>query len=808
MTRQRLGAPASRWQAALRAAQTTQTSRQDACSSTGFQPVGLRSMGILPMFRHGLEARATQSRQDAGAPSRCRVIAHATAFLLLFSFSSFSSYSSLPASAATAHLAGPVGIFDLRYTLDYDYADPAQRKLAWDDCHAVATLQGIVNRDAPRLYIHYIMTTKPAKDAKPAKGAPKTAPQAAERDVDAYWWNKYSQPGEWLDGCQTVTYKTIEDLVAAYRSFINGVVLYDPNVASTSNVASSIAGIENLIAIRYDPSPTSLYTRLVLSPDGPRLPVKVRLLNPDGTSMFTGTGTIPPAPDTLGNAGVPPADEGRPDSRPILPLATCHLPLRATARPSTGSAKCDPYIWFIENYLKKGKCNTAFAGYYIDQFWLQAKSANKTQHTLTNHDFFVSQKAFFYDLSPFETTASDDPTQPPGTDYAVYNELLRLAYEQNNVMGASSSQTREQDAPAPLSGAAAPTVNCKPGTVNRGGSAAPFLHVGGYPPWFAKYSDTPAGKAEPKTIRLLGAYNAILDADAPGIGAIANCSFWQHFPTDASYPQPWTTRDALQKRGLLTPDGKVNFANRDFIIFYVGCFDNPAWTSRNTLTIWDDPNRGKLPLMWCVSPIIEQRAPQVLHYWRHTATPNDYFTAGDNGAGYTSVGQLQAPRISGLPDGCDAWAAHCKPYYEKWGLSVTGFIINTFAPPLGPKLLDAFQSFSPNGIVPNGDGVPVAALHKNMPILRGNVSLTNTKTTLDEAARRVVANVKTRRPFHFHWFRAVNMSPTWYVELMDKVHALNPNIVLLDAPSYFELLRIWLEQNEAKIPNPKIPNPK
>ena len=62
-----------------------------------------------------------------------------------------------------------------------------------------------------------------------------------------------------------------------------GVVVYDSKVASTSNIASSVAGIENLIAVRYDISPNSLYTRLVLQ--GPKLAVKCWLVNKDGSSF-------------------------------------------------------------------------------------------------------------------------------------------------------------------------------------------------------------------------------------------------------------------------------------------------------------------------------------------------------------------------------------------------------------------------------------------------------------------------------------------------------------------------------------------
>ena len=82
---------------------------------------------------------------------------------------------------------------------------------------------------------------------------------------------------------------------------INGAVVYDPKVYATSNVASTVAGVENLLPIRFDPVPDSLYSQLVTG--GPKLAVKVWLVNADGSSRFTGRGTIPdwePAIDWIG----------------------------------------------------------------------------------------------------------------------------------------------------------------------------------------------------------------------------------------------------------------------------------------------------------------------------------------------------------------------------------------------------------------------------------------------------------------------------------------------------------------------------
>jgi len=601
-----------------------------------------------------------------------------------------------------------IGIFDLSYTLLTDLSTEEGLNTSWDDVHTVATLQGIVNRNEPRLFVFFV--------------------KEKQYDIDAYWWNKYRAEGEWLAGKDTIQYHTIEALFDAYKPCIKGAVVYDENVASTSNVASAVGGIENLVAIRFDPHPGSLYSRLILS--GPKLKVKKWLINRDGSPFFTGKGNIP-----------------------------------GTNRVSTGSLKNDPYIWFIENYLKKGKCNTEFAAYYIDQYWKKRpKAAPRNHHTLSNHDFFVSKQAFFFDLSPWgDEPATDDPDQTIGCDLETLKEFLSLAYNQNK--------------------------------------GEKICYIGGFPAWAYKYTMRANGKhddvpTEWEFSRIISAYNAMKDADAIGYGALANASFWQHFPLQPKYEQTWISHEELKQKGLLTEDGKVNINNRDFLIFYVGDYDASSWISQRTPSIWDDPNRGKIPLMWCVSPVLQERVPMVLHNFRKTATANDYFASADNGAGYLMPGMLQEPRdISGLPSGLNTWANHCKKYYDKWGLTITGFVIDGRAPGLNKDGLDCYASFSPNGIVPQK--VPLMMLHNNMPVLRADWDINNPDPV--KAAEIVVKRIKDRSSeTPFHWFRNILKSPTWYVNVMEEVTRQNQDIVLLDAPSFFELLRIYLHELEDK----------
>ena len=589
---------------------------------------------------------------------------------------------------------------NLRHLNQVNYADSAAVLAMWDELHAASTLQGIVNRKRPRLYVDYVMNGRTA--------------------IDQHWWNLYRRKGEWLAGRDTLTLYSVQEAVMHFAHELDGVVAYDSRVASTSNVASAVAGIDNLLALRYDSSAESLYSRLCMA--GPHLPVRVWLVNQDGTSLFTGEGTLP-------------------DCR----------------RASSGSLKCDPYLWFIEHYMKTGRCPGRCAGYYPDQMWRKTPTrVTRNHHQLTNHDFFVSRKGFFFDLSPWgDEPATDDPSQPVGTDLNTLREMLHLA--------------------------------------DSLGDGRKMCHIGGFPAWALKYTRRVGGKHEDVATewqfsQLISYYNAFKDADAIALGAQANSSFWQHFPLHKRYAQKRVGRKELQARGLLDADGRVD-TTRTYFIIYVGDYDAASWLSQMTPQLWDAPERGQLPMMWCISPVLAERVPHVMHYIRQTASPQDYFASADNGAGYMMPGTAEAQDLlEGTTRHIDAWEAHCRRFYRQWGLTLTGFIIDGNGPAMGTRSLDAYARFSPDGIVPQK--CQPASLHGSMPVLRADWDLVSNNP--HEAAQVLIDRIH-RSEVPFHWSRCILKSPAWYNEVVREACRLDPSIQLLDAPTYFALLRFWLQ---------------
>ena len=597
----------------------------------------------------------------------------------------------IPESKMPELKPGQVLWLDLNKFNSISTSDDVAIKNLWENIHLAVTLQGIVNREEPVMYLDYI--------------------KMSGVDLDQYWWDMYSAPGQWLAGKEKVVIYDPVKACELFRDKINGLVVYDPNVAATSCLASTIAGVEDLVAVRYDTTPGSLYNRLITHGFKP----KVWLVNDDGSSIFSG--------------------------------------------------KTEAYTWAIDNYLKTGKCNTEYAAYYLDQFWMKVPSnAVANHHQLTNHDFFVSHRSFFFDLSPWEDeVATDDPEGEVGADYRTLKKMLLEIYHHN-------------------------------------GEGNTFCHIGGFPAWPYKYTNhrNVGGSHAPtatewKFAEIIGEYNAFHDADAASYGAMANASFWQHFPLQAKYPQKWVTRDQLKAKGYLKADGKVDRSKR-YVLLYVGDYDAASWIYQTTYDIWDDANRGKVPMMWSVSPVLERRAPQAMHYMWTSATENDYFAAADNGAGYLNPGSLQTPRlISGLPDGMQQWAAHCKPLYDRWDITVTGFIIDGNAKGMTNAGFKAYATFSPNGIVPQKTP-SIGSLVDGMPVLRSGGSA---GTDVTQDAADIIWNTAQEHPeFPFYWFRAVLKKPSWYVQVKSLLDAKDPNIIWMSGPEYFELLRCYLEEEQ------------
>ena len=590
--------------------------------------------------------------------------------------------------------------FDARPLRQLDVRQPANAVQVWDTLHLLAALQGLANRQAPQFYLFYC--------------------NEFGIDTDQFWFDWLRQEDGWLKSSSVTPLPNVEACLRTFRTNFLGLVVYDSRVPATANLASTAAGCEDLLPVRYDPQPGSWYDLLVRQR---RWPVRLWLVNPDGSPKFKGSGLIP-------------------DS----------------SMPSTGSAKADAYLWALARYVKTGFCNPRFAGYYLDAFWLQQPTRGAADlHTLSNHDYFIARKAFFFDLSPWgDEKPNDDPYQPLGLDRRVFLEVLRSLH--NSARG-------------------------------------DLIKVGGFPPWPFKYtSHASAGKHEGVATewefsRLISQFNGYMEADAASLSALANASFYQHYPLRNRYPQPNAKRTPAdwKARGYLMANGRL--ANRLFVGHYVGDYDSPSWLYKAVPAFFRDPARGKIPLSWAFNPNLSDRVPQVLAYAYKQATTNDFFIAGDSGAGYLNPRGLTLRPESQLPSGLAKWQLHCQKHYGQWDMTISGFVLDGSAGASTDVEFAAYRTFSPDGLGTHFERGP--SLHLGIPTCPEQDLPDNVVAAADFIASQA-AQANTGPAFL--WARSILKSPQWYVDLSEQLRLKHPQarIEVVDPYTFFGLIKLHL----------------
>lgn len=275
---------------------------------------------------------------------------------------------------ANSGIAGVIRVVDY---VGY-HADDADEDRRYDNEKFLVSLQGLLNREGPCLYV---------RNQNPK-----------DKTLD-YWVYLRSREDGLLYGYKAEELGDRAALLDTYADELRqrGVVVWDPEVPATSNLAATVCGVEGYLPVMYSEAEDSLYHVLTT-----RYAVPVKC---DLCGRFTGTGTV-----------------------------------WETDIPSTGTAKLDAYTWALEKYLAPGKCSREYMAYMVDYFPISRFSTRKKwlndsiyETYLPDQDFLVMKKAFFVDLGMLrDEVAGDDPTQEPGADYRMLCRILKTQYDLNN----------------------------------------------------------------------------------------------------------------------------------------------------------------------------------------------------------------------------------------------------------------------------------------------------------------------------------------------------------------------------------------
>lgn len=608
----------------------------------------------------------------------------------------------------------------------------------------LATLQGIVNRTEPRIYL-----------------------LESEEEGKTTWLNDLNVP------------YTVEDdywnIVSKFKNEVKGIIVYDPAVPDSINVATTLAGVKDAVVASPELAKTltaAPYGLTVLDDLQGRFKNRMDAYNWEYDNLWNQTThrmLVGLSPDT--SIKIPP---GIPASFQTIAQETTQERDAKNRKvydldltPFLGQTSV--YLRFDDAFPQDGwgpavhEVTVKADGQVIAQFvpgtpeeepFLYDRQNSQLSSGSGGHRFADNDRYFVYRFTPPEgtkqLTASVDMwnqfkvsagnQQPPSSeqkepygylrDYAVANKAMVFWLDSN---------VPEQKAlfEKILSGV-------EPGT--------PYLG------WFSN--------------DVAGEFSGVEVTSSHGVVVLA--ADW--FSNMTVFSGTKLTESAPKTAQAPKLENKI------YVTYTFSEGDNLQYNEHRLRVLWDDPNRGKVPINWTSNPLLYDAAPAFLNYYYRTATANDQFIAGPSGAGYFYPNVWPENSFSD-------YLQRTFPYLKKTGMTIP-YVLNRIGGenvPMSDSVANAYQNqyHAPGLFLSWEDKHGVEVLPNGLPVstIQGIGTVQDGKNILQAAK----ANWDGQSPLFISLgVLAWSMTPTDIAALND---SLGSEFQAVTADQYFSLIR-------------------
>ncbi|PWW38621.1 MULTISPECIES: GxGYxYP domain-containing protein [Paenibacillus] len=558
----------------------------------------------------------------------------------------------------------------------------------------LGTLQGIVNREQPRIYLIESQEEGKLTWLKDIK-----VPYTLHQD---YW-----------------------EVFSAYRSEVKGMIVYDPQVPDSINVATTLAGLKNAVvaspelAAKLSKAPYKL--KIVDDLRG-KFNSRMEAYTWQYENLWKKTNhqmLIGLDPDTA--IRIP---SGMPES--FVTIAEEKQQIRDASNRDTYSldlssllGKSSVYLRFDDAFTQDGwgpavhevtvkadgkEIANFIAGTPEEEQFLYDRQNSKVAEGEGGHRFADNGNYFVYEFSPPVGTQNLTAEVDMWNQYKVSAGNIRpLSAEQREPYAylrdyavANKAMVFWLDSNVPEQKALFEKImsDVKPGT--------PYLG------WFSNDVE--------------GEFSSVEIASRYGVYVLA--ADWFSNLTIFSGTKPKLTPVKKSPRPALE--------NKIYVTYTFTEGDNFQYNQHRMRVMWDDPARGKVPINWTSSPLLYEGAPAILNYYVNTATPNDLLIAGPSGAGYFYPGAW--------PDSSfRQFLQQTEKYMKKTGMTIP-YVLNRVDSenvPLTPFKAKAYaQDYNAPGLfISYEDNYGVEIVDDSLPVstIRGISTVQDGLQVLNEA---------------------------------------------------------------------------
>ncbi|HYG38521.1 MAG TPA: carbohydrate-binding protein [Cytophagales bacterium] len=262
-------------------------------------------------------------------------------------------------------------------------------------------------------------------------------------------------------------------------------------------------------------------------------------------------------------------------------------------------------------------------------------------------------------------------------------------------------------------------------------------------------------------------------ASSYGIATIA--SDWAtNLTMHSGMPRTINTKPIPQKPAL---------QNKIYVAFILSDGDNLQYVEHLMRKLWNNPDRGSVPIGWTLSPAMVDAMPGALNYYWQTSTDNDNLISGPSGYGYAYPNSF--PSQSSL----DQFVAKTEDYNQRAGFKVVT-IWNTITGGINQNVGQSFATHAPSllGLTAQNTGGGLTIYNQSLP----GMALSCNYCTNEQAMKDHIASAASGWNGTSPRFAIIQAQPWQNVtptSFMNVANSLNSDYVVVRPDHIFQLIR-------------------
>jgi hypothetical protein len=234
---------------------------------------------------------------------------------------------------------------------------------------------------------------------------------------------------------------------------------------------------------------------------------------------------------------------------------------------------------------------------------------------------------------------------------------------------------------------------------------------------------------------------------------------------------------------LKPPPPKPALQNKIYVAFILSDGDNLQYIEHLMRKLWNNTDRGSVPMGWTLSPAMLDAMPGALNFYSQTATPNDNLISGPSGYGYAYPNSFPNQNL------LNQFVAKTEDYNKRAGFRVIT-IWNTITGGINQNVGQSFATYAPTllGLTAQNTGGGLTIYNNSLPGMALSCNYCTSEQAMKDHIATASAGWNGTQP-RFVIIQAQPWTDIKPTNFKNVAGSLNSNYIVVRPDHIFQLIR-------------------